>query len=163
MKARFLTLLALLCTLSTPLFAKDISLYDQPQSNAKVIGTIDTAKGVVPIFTSKDGTWVKVGDPQNGTVGWIKSNDLGGSKNVTFSQKIITDGAPSEQTYVIQYGNPPDQKQVQEMMQKLQIQQRNFQEAMKNMMQDMGKIWQEMMPTVTVVPKANPTNEPAKK
>ena len=56
--------------------AKEVNLYDQPKTDAKVIGRVDLATGVVPIFTSKEGDWMKVGDPKDGNVGWIKSNEM---------------------------------------------------------------------------------------
>ena len=43
--------------ITSPVMAKTLSLYEQPKAESKTIGSIDTAKGVVSIFTSKDGQW----------------------------------------------------------------------------------------------------------
>lgn len=57
-------------------YAVTLNLYDQPKTDAKVVGKIDTESGFVPIFTPKPGDWMKVGDPKNGNVGWIQTKQL---------------------------------------------------------------------------------------
>lgn len=105
----YLSLLFASAALTFPLgvFAAEIPLYDQPNAGAKVVGNIDTSVGVIPIYTPTNSEWVKVGDPRNGNVGWLKSADLskamGSSNGVTFSQKIINDGK-GQNSYQVQYG-----------------------------------------------------------
>jgi SH3-like domain-containing protein len=83
-----------LCNIS---LAKDINLYDQPDEKAKVIGTVDLSAGIIPILTPKEGSWIKVADPRNGNVGWIKSNEMnadgGNPSAVTFTQRVINNGS----------------------------------------------------------------------
>lgn len=126
--------------LSFGVFAKTINLYDQPMTTSKVVGSIDTASGVIPIFTPKGGEWVKVGDPRNGNVGWIKSSDLasGTTTSFSFTQKFENDGKAPE-TYKIEFGNLPslNTQQSVEMIKKMQSQQEAIQKSMQKVMQEM--------------------------
>ncbi len=123
-------------------FAKNINLYDQPKSNAKIIGQIDPAAGIVPIFTPKDNTaWVKVGDPLNGNVGWIKSEELShAGSSFSFTQSIVTKGGKPQHYQIIQVGNPKvDPKQSQAIIKKIEAEQLAIQKNMQLMMEDMFK------------------------
>jgi len=115
----------------------NINLYDQPKSGAKVIGTVDVSAGVVAIFSSPQGDWMKVGDPRNGNVGWIKSSDLNnsGPTSFTFTQKMINNGKGPQTYQMIQYGSP--QKLTSEQtkaLQELQLQQQRFQKQWQDTM-----------------------------
>lgn len=127
-------------SLSTASSAKGINLYEQPTQAAKIVGTIDPATGIIPIYTPKGSEWVKIGDPSNGNVGWVKSSDISnGGSSFSFSQKVITDGK-EQQTYKVQIGNPPDvkmDKQTQDMVKKMQVQQETFQQSTQKIMQEM--------------------------
>jgi hypothetical protein len=64
-------------TLISLCYAKPVSLYEQPKADAKVIGSVDSDAGIIPIFTPKDtNDWIKVADPRNGNVGWVKQAEL---------------------------------------------------------------------------------------
>lgn len=111
----FVFILALVTSLFTSVcFAKSLNLYDQPKADGKVIGSIDSDAGVIPIFTPKDNSdWIKVADPRNGNVGWVKQADLKASK-VTFTQQIINTGNSPHSYEIIQFGGTqsmtPEQK-----------------------------------------------------
>lgn len=126
---------------SATCLAKEINLYDQPQDKAKVVGTVDLATGIIPIFTPKNGDWMKVGDPRNGNVGWIKSSDLnnGGGATFTFSQRIMNDGKGPHTYQIMEYGKPQNLtgEQMQTMIQKMQNQQKNVQQDMQKAVQNM--------------------------
>ncbi|MEM9242844.1 MAG: SH3 domain-containing protein [Pseudomonadota bacterium] len=51
--------------------ATQVTLYSQPNSKSKSVATITAATALVPIITSDDHQWIKVGDQQTGQVGWI--------------------------------------------------------------------------------------------
>ena len=157
-------------------FAKNINLYDQPKADAKVVGKIDTDAGIIPIFTPKDSTWIKVGNPTNGDVGWIKNSDLGDSATTgfTFTQHMISTGkGPGTSYQVFQFGNPQQQmtsEQAQAIIKKAQAHQQAIQEDTKRIMQDMFKNMGQGMLTVPfimpviIVPQQNtPAPAPQKK
>ena len=50
-----------------------IKLYTKPSTRASVVTKINPLKNLVPIY--QKGAWVKVGDPENGDVGWININE----------------------------------------------------------------------------------------
>lgn len=161
--------------------AKDIILYEQPQEKSKIVGSIDLAKGIIPIYTPKNGEWMKVGDPQNGNVGWIKSSEItaNGNGTFTFSQRILDDGKGAHTYQIIEYGKPENLtgEQMQTMIQKMQNQQRsaqqNMQKAIQNMVNEINSLYQKswgintgtpiIMPIVILPAEQNTGNAPKKK
>lgn len=106
----FMLSLILMTFFSANAIAKEVNLYENADATSKVVGKIDAAKGLVPIFTKPDGTWLKVGDPRNGNVGWVKASDLinsgTGPSSVSYQQQIINDGKGVPRAYqVMQFGN----------------------------------------------------------
>ncbi len=129
-------------------FAAEISIYETPDANAKVIGKIDPANGIVPIFSSNDGKWMKIGNPKNGDVGWAKSDDINSgdvNTSITFTQRTITNGKSNAPQTVrfIQYGKPDKltDEQAQQMMQKIQLQQRSVHNAIQHMINQMSTMY----------------------
>lgn len=163
MKNRTLTLSLALFMLgaSSSIIAKPINLYDQPKADGKVIGTIDSSAGIITIFTPKDTGWVKVADPRNGNVGWIKSTELNGV-NTQFN--VIQTGDGQHGYQIIQYGNTMTPDQISNMTKQMQLQQQTIQNDMNKMMRDMfnnsHQYWMSvpMMVPVVVMPvnNANP-------
>ncbi len=119
--------------------AKNINLYSDPKSDAKIVGTVDSEIGIIPIFTPK-GDWIKVADPRNGNVGWIKSTDLEGSGTTSFTFTQKSTGNAKPQTYqIIQFGGPEKltPEQTKAMMKQMELRQemvqKNIQQLMENM------------------------------
>jgi len=125
--------------LSAPLLtqAKEIPLYQEPTDSSVSSNKVDLSLGVIPIFTSKDGNWVKVGDPRNGNVGWIKASELNGNgTNVIFSNRISNDG--NAKSYSFQFGTPQKLTPQQEKaLQRIEEQQAATRKAMQKNLQDM--------------------------
>jgi len=115
-------------------YAKSITLYDQPQAGAKIIGFIDSSN-LVPIF--KEGNWVKVGNQQNGTVGWINSSDL-------ISTEISLPNS-NPINYQATYGSQQNvtNEQAQKALQsKQQAVQQSMQIFFQNFINDVGDMYQ---------------------
>lgn len=138
---------AFLCSglslMSTMVFAKEINLYEQPNAQAKVVGTVDLAKGIIPIFTPQKSEWTKIADPHNGNVGWVKSSDLNNNEpsttSFTFTQKYINEGSdktPLSYQVIFSPQNLTPQ-QTQDLAKKLQAQQQAIQQSMQKTFQDM--------------------------
>jgi len=129
------------CLGSSILMAKDITLYDQPSDTAKAVGKIDTEAGFVPIFTQKDGKWAKVGNPDNGNTGWVKSSDLadaaGSPNGFSYSQSMVSGGTGAPKM-VVRFGKPKpmSEKQLQDYLWKSRQQQQAIQRDIQNMMQN---------------------------
>lgn len=156
--------------LPTLAMAKEITLLQEPKAGSPTTGTADLSYGVIPIFTSKDGNWVKIGDPRNGNVGWVKSSELSGndSTSVIFSHSISTGSGKNSSYQVFQFGTPskltPDQ---QKALQKLEEQQTAARNALQKAWQDMMNSWSMPSPIlmpIIVVPQQSATPvAPAKK
>lgn len=143
MKKSFPTLVFFIIALlfSSLTFAKEINLYEQPKADAKVLGKVDLTAGIIPIYTPDQSEWVKVADPRNGNVGWVKTTDLNSAGTaVTFTQKFFGGDKGGAQSYqMFNYGQPQKMtpQQVQDTMQKMQIQQRALEESLQNAVQQM--------------------------
>lgn len=146
-----LTALAIFSFTSIAL-AKEINLYDQPKADAKVIGKVDLATGVVPIFTSKEGDWMKVGDPKDGNVGWIKSNEMttpGAPVSFSYTQKVVNDKNGPHTVQLLQVGKPNTQSTQQDqqefynkLRQQQQIIQQKAQSAIQDMLNELNKLYE---------------------
>lgn len=153
-------------------FAQSITLYDQPNATAKNIGTIDLSAGIIPIFTPKPGDWVKVADPRNGNVGWVKVSDVKSAKesgsSVSYSQNIIQTNSQNPQA---------PQKltaEQQEWVKKVQTEQLMMQQKLQHMLNDMNEMFKQewetlkanpqfptVLPFLAAPPPTNKTNAPA--
>ncbi len=138
-----------LLTISFPILAKTIDLYDQPTKEAKVIGKINTESGIVPIFKQKDGKWIKVGDPLNGNTGWIQSTEMesaiANAGGFSFSQTFTSDekNAP---VWSVKFGTPKPMtaQESAAWVKQLQLNQQTIQKEMQRMMQSwsaMDTLW----------------------
>jgi SH3-like domain-containing protein len=113
-------------------YAQEINLYEQPDSKTKVVGKADTASGIIPIFKPQSGDWVKVADPRNGNVGWVKQSDI--------------NSANDSRTYqIIQYGkqNKMSDAEIQAMVKKMQQQQELLQKSFQNIFNNMNKMFED--------------------
>lgn len=163
MRASILILLVSLSYIGfTNAFAKVLNLYAEPKDNAKIVATIDSGLGIITIFTPKESEWIKVADPKNGNVGWIKSQDLNGGTQ--FSFKIMTKGDNNAGYQIIESNMTPYQttqlkgfiKEMRERQQKLQ---KDMQKLMDEMTADFNKNWMNfpmIMPVIVVPEKTTP-------
>lgn len=169
MKMKMLIALSFLAITQSAM-AINLNLYEQPKNDAKMIGTIDTNNGVIPIFTLQGGEWIKVGDPRNGNTGWIKSQELKNLNHANFSQSIISTGSNPKNYQMIPFTNtqPLTAEQTQAMMKEMEMRRQAIQKEMHQMMDEIFKSTQIMMPSyplmvpVIMVPQTNQAT-PSKK
>lgn len=110
-------------------FAKSINLYVEPKPDSKILGTLDSQVGAITIYTPKDNPgWVKVADPRDGKVGWIKSTEFG---NTNFTFQVITSGDGANGYRIYQYGGTENEIKI------MQLRQQNIQRRMQHLMDDM--------------------------
>ncbi len=108
--------------------AKTIDLYDKPK-DGKIISKLDSESGVIKIFIPKDGTWIKVADPRDGNVGWIKSADL---QDMT-TQMNLTRSSGSQKQYRVIQSSYPSARIYQLMQQQM--------DEMERVMHDFNSGW----------------------
>jgi len=144
--------------------AASLKLYDQPKSDAKQIGTIHSETGIIPIFSSQNSDWMKVGDPSNGNVGWVKTSDLNAlhshsNTQYTITQQIIDTGKGPQGFQIVGYGPPkpltPEQSQA--ITKEMRLRQQVIEQNMQKMMHDMFQGFPLIMPVV-IMPVATPNN-----
>lgn len=133
----------LMVTLAGNIAAKPLKLYDQPKADAKVVGSIESSNGVVPIYTPEHSDWMKVGDPKNGNVGWINVNDLSdnsGSSATQFSmtQKTIETKSGPKTVQMVEFSTPKTMTPQESLalQKEIQTRQDNLQKSIQKMMQD---------------------------
>jgi hypothetical protein len=129
-------------------FARAVTMYDEPKAGAKSVGTIDSSKPLVPIFTSKDGDWMKVGNPDNGDVGWVKASDLSAGTGSGFSFSQQTVGTSSGPKTTIQFGVP--QSMTPDQIKEMQKRQEQLQQSIQKMTEDMQSAYSNLPPGVPV-------------
>jgi uncharacterized protein YraI len=138
---------------SATAFAKTINLYSEPKTDSKVAGTVNTEAGVTIVYTPKNSEWIKVANPTNGDVGWVKSNDLG---NNGYNMRIITsaDGTHSYSVYQFNAGSRQyNQQQLEREIQQFEQQQRMMRIHMAHMFNDMFYIPQPIFIPVMMMPE----------
>jgi hypothetical protein len=138
---------------SAIVLAAQLNVYEKPEEQAKVISTIKSGDQVMPIFYTEKRDWVKIANPKNGEVGWVKVKELQGPLIITnvsgnvMQQQIVTDNAKNPQVYsIIQYSGPKELKpeEAQEMAKKMQQQQRDMEVSMQQMQKHMQQMIHDM-------------------
>lgn len=171
-QTRFVQLLTLLLTFLIPIIshANSIKLYEEPKDQAKVVGSIDLAAGIIPIFTPKNSDWIKVADPRNGNTGWVKSGDMKDSKGnvITFTQQFSQDNNKNSSTQFMQFGNKvmtPEQRKAAEQQLK------SAQESLVKSIDNLNKVYEQeveamrqngmVVRPLNIMPKQSNSNAPS--
>lgn len=163
----FLLLLSMTCAALT--------LYEQPDEKSKVVVTLTKDIALIPIFDPHKGDWIKVADPSNGNVGWIKSNELKSHSAWPHStaisvqeQTVTTDpktGAKPQTYRIIVLGgaNPLKAEEAQALVKQMQERQQRWQQHFDRIMQRIyyqAKEFEDdffnfpLLPRVIIVPQA---------
>jgi hypothetical protein len=136
MKKIVLTILFSVALFSSSLvFAKMINLYEQPQADSKVVATVDSNAGIVPIYSPPKSEWIKVGDPHNGNVGWMKSSEFNTSGS-GFSFRVINSGSGPNSFQVLQFGTP-NAEQSKAALKEMEAKEKALQKQMQDMVKTM--------------------------
>jgi hypothetical protein len=75
-----------------------ITLYESPVTTSKVMASLPQQQALIVIF--KQGDWIKVANPQDGMVGWVKKDSLNSATVITVIQR-----SPGVQEYKISQQN----------------------------------------------------------
>jgi hypothetical protein len=137
---------------SSTVFAKTIHLYSEPKTDSKINGTVNIENGVTIVYTPKTGDWIKVANPANGDVGWIKSSDLGGNG---YNMRIVSSGNGDNgySFYQFHAGNGQYSQQLEKEMRQFEQQQRMMQASMLNMFNHLFYFPQPVLVPVVMVPE----------
>lgn len=155
MKRLYSALVVAMLFATTTVTAKTITLYSEPKADSKVSSTMNTETGVTIVYAPKSGDWIKVANPANGEVGWVKSNDLG---DHGYNMRIFTsgDGSHSYNVYQIGRGHSQlNQQKLEEEMRYFEQQQRIMQLHMAQMFNSMFYFPQPIFVPVVMLPEQN--------
>jgi hypothetical protein len=148
--------------------AASINLYETPKDDAKILGTINSDTGIVPIFFSENSAWVKVGDPTNGNAGWVKAGDLGFQNSVigfTFSDRDFNSMIPT-QTYNLTMGATQNMngEETVAYLKAMHLKQATIQQALRDMItllfKDQNLKFPVLMPVLFIPDKNLPLKNP---
>lgn len=129
------------------------NVYDKPENNAKVVMTLKADESVIPIFYTEKKDWVKIANPKNGDIGWVKASELKAPMVITkvteggVQQQVVIDKDKEPNVYsVIQYSAPHEmtKEETQKMVKDFERRQNTMRESMKKMHDDMQKMMQDM-------------------
>lgn len=156
MKRYTLPLLAISTILFSSIsFANSINLFLEPKADSKIVATADSSAGVITIYAPKNSSWIKVADPRNGNVGWIKSREMG---NTNISVNIARTGnGPAHFRYIQYTGNRNvSQQEIDADFRRMQQRQMLMQRRMAHMFEEMYGMFSQPTPVfmpVIVVPQ----------
>jgi len=141
--------------LTQTLFAKNIDLHESPSATSKVTASMNSESPIMPIFSPKNSEWIKIADPANGNVGWVKAKDV----NLNgFQFHVINSNNGNASGYqVFQFGNPAQpSKDVLNAMKRMEEYSDTMRREMQNMMRNMFPV-SPVQPVVNVPKPQNKT------
>ncbi|MAZ40429.1 MAG: hypothetical protein CMF49_09960 [Legionellales bacterium] len=166
MKNLAVVLITSLLVLSTSLFANTLKMYEKPNDKSKLLMELKPGQQLIPIYYPQNSLWIKVADPQNGNVGWVKTNELNGTAVLPDGEKTKQEIIPTaNQGYqlkrqAIDDNNAPqaiDPAQVDQAMQEFQKKAAQIQQSMQIIMKSLVEQINAMQ---KAFPDDNSTNRP---
>lgn len=129
-----------------------LPLYASPNKSAKVIDHIVVGQRLVVIYRQKD--WLKVGNPENGQVGWVNIKQYQNWKRasarafvksvvITLTEKPDKKGKP--EIIVYKNGQRLSDKDAQAFYEKMQRRQRIMQKRFNRFQKDMNRFLKDSM------------------
>ena len=147
MKKMLTLIIFCLSIIASTAYANSIKLYEQPKDSSHVIRTLKAGTQLLPIYYPKQGDWIKVANPKNGDVGWVKINELNGkttTNGIVGTQKVIVKPGQGYQVYQQETtttdASAPeaiDPEQVQQMMNQMQQKTTQMQQSMQEVLNSM--------------------------
>ncbi len=124
-------------------YAETVTLYQEPKADSKTVATVDLAKGIVPIYTPDGSDWIKVADPSNGNVGWIKQSDFKNANSASI--KIKNNGVNLQVGKPINMNDPKVKANLEEIRKLQENVQRNMKTQIQDMVNGMNNLYQKQM------------------
>lgn len=144
MKKYFSTLALMMVTVSGSAYAKSLELLSQPEPKSTVVATVQSGDKLIPIFMPEKSDWIKVADPKNGQVGWLKREDLGMNAAPKIYEKRIEKesgdkkkGPYTREIFEYKGTEKLSDEQVKSMFEKMERQQARMEKAMWSMFDNM--------------------------
>lgn len=135
-------------------YADTVNLHQAPKADSPTIATVDLAKGIVPIYTPSGSDWIKVADPSNGNVGWMKQSDFknANSASIKINQqttgpdgKVQSSGVNLHVGKPINMNDPKVKANLEEIRQLQENVQRNMKTQIQDMVNGMNNLYQKQL------------------
>ncbi|KPJ67095.1 MAG: hypothetical protein AMJ43_06020 [Coxiella sp. DG_40] len=132
--------------------SKQIILYAEPDLRANVVAKLDVLQHLVPIYRKE--SWLKVGNPADGQVGWIDINQYRQlmtklykpeTKSVFIRSISETGKSPKREVIAYENGKQLDKKQAEELLKNMQRQQLIMERRIEQMQNEMNKMFTNLM------------------
>ncbi len=141
----YISIFAVVMTfVSTAAHAKSLVLLSKPEAQATSVATVQSGDRLIPIYTPEKSDWIKVADPKNGNVGWLKRQDLGLNQSPQMYEKRIEresgdkkKGPYRHEVYEYKGTEKLNDEQVKQMFEKIEKQQAKIHDAMRSMFNNM--------------------------
>lgn len=125
--------------------AKSLTLYSKPEAASATVATVQSGDRLIPIYSPEKSDWIKVADPSNGNVGWLKRQDLGlNQQQLQLYQKRIEkesgdkkNGPYRHEVYEYKGTEKLSEEQIKAMFDNMQRQQEQMHAAMQSMFNNM--------------------------
>ena len=146
MKKSLLTVFAFASLIIAALaHAKSLTLYSKPEAASATVATVESGDRLIPIYSPEKSDWIKVADPSNGNVGWLKRQDLGlNQQQPKLYQKRIEkesgdkkNGPYRHEVYEYKGTEKLSEEQMKAMFDNMQRQQEQMHAAMQSMFNNM--------------------------
>ena len=131
--------------------AKSLPLYTTADASSKVVTNLTQDQNLIAIY--KQGSWIKVANPQTGDIGWVNQNDLTNASTQpgpVVHRYVVRqkDANGKTQRYeVTEFTTGPQMmsdQDAQKFVSRMQQQQQQMQNDMNNMMGDMMRNFGDM-------------------
>lgn len=158
MKKMLVLVLFCLSIIASTAYANSIKLYEKPNDSAKVVTSLQAGTQLLPIYYPKQGNWIKVANPKNGDVGWVKISDLNGettANGVVETQKVMVQPGKGYQIYREEQANAADPNAPQAIdPEKVQLMMNQMQQKATQMQQSMQEVLNNMVQQIDTMQKA---------
>lgn len=126
-------------------YAKDnnddnaIDLYKKPNAKSSVAAQIKPSDKLIPIIT-KDDQWLKAAKASDGTVGWLKREDLEKQQSPQMHQVTITENGDNSKRVIHYQGTQKlSKKQVKQLIKQMRQEQTAAEKRMRRVEQEMDR------------------------
>lgn len=121
-----------------------LNIHEQADDKSKIAFTAKPGEQLIPIFTQNQ--WVKVANPKDGNVGWVKLSEFkkppsakANRQHIATTESKITEDNGPKVYRIVEYSGPDKLKpeQIEQLVAQMQKRQQQMDRYMQMMMQNM--------------------------
>jgi uncharacterized protein YgiM (DUF1202 family) len=142
----------------------NLNIYEKPDANAKIIASVKRDEQLMPFFYTEKKDWVKIGNPKNGDVGWVKIAEFEQQPivinkiNATGTEQLIVDEKNRGRypQIFVQYGSQKDlkekdiQKAVRDIEKRNKTERENIQKDIQDLLSKFDSLFNGIQPIIII-------------